>query len=129
MSFKYGFQTLGAVAMKNHDLDSLARRLVQRTFELIGQQSGKELDAVGVKFIYEAYLHVKEILLTSGMIDAQIRDVEHTLVGNLAMGLYMVVIVWVQEKEIPSELIPQLKEIVTGVLADPSSWAENGLRR
>lgn len=106
------------------DLDRLACQLVQRTYEVVIQHFGK-LDPLETKFIYETYIYVKEILGNFDMIGSLSKEEEATLVSKLVIGLYILIIVWVQNQETTPELIQQLKEVVRGVLADSSSWQEN----
>jgi hypothetical protein len=111
---------IGDKLIRPHDLDGVARQLVQRAYEVITQRFGWEPNTLESKFIYEAYLRIKEILVTSETISSPSQDAETILASNLVMCLYMLLIVWVKEREITHEIIPQLKEIVSEVLADVS---------
>lgn len=111
---------IGDITMRSVQLDSLARRLVQRSYEVITRRLGEQRKPNNLdnKFIHEAYLRAREILATSNLIGAPSQAVEPTLVSNLVMALYMVLIVWVPEREIPAGIIQELKNVVSEVLTE-----------
>jgi hypothetical protein len=117
---KNGSLMSGDMPVRSVHLDSLARRLVQKSYEVIIKLLGgqKEPNTLENRFIYEAYLRVKAILATSNLLSGPPQGVESTLVSDLAMALYMVLIVWVPEREIPAGIIQELRSVVSEVLTE-----------